>query len=84
MKAAIIEKQGGIENIVFRNFPDPEIRPRDIKVRVRACGLNYFDVFMRRGMLGFPVKMPHISGGDDAGEVASFAPRINESLISLV
>lgn len=72
MKAAVIEKQGGIENIVMRDFPEPEIRPCDIKVRVRACGLNYFDVFVRRGMPGFPVKMPHISGGDIAGEVAGF------------
>ena len=23
MKAAVIEKQGGIENIVYRDFPDP-------------------------------------------------------------
>jgi alcohol dehydrogenase len=76
MKAAVIEKQGGIENIVFRDFPDPEIRPGDIKVRVRACGLNYFDVFVRRGMPGFPVKMPHISGGDIAGEVAGFGAAV--------
>src|SRR5262249_49079975 len=72
MKAAVIEKQGDISNIVFREFPDPEIRPHDIKVRVRACGLNYFDIFVRRGMPGFPVPMPFISGGDIAGEVAGF------------
>ena len=72
MKAAVIERQGGIENIVFRDFPDPEIGPSDIKVRVRACGLNYFDIFVRRGMPGFPIPMPFISGGEIAGEVAGF------------
>lgn len=76
MKAAVIEKQGGIENIVFRDFPDPEIRPGDIKVRVRACGLNHFDLFVRRGMPGFPVPMPFISGGDIAGEVAGFGAEV--------
>ena len=76
MKAAVIEKHGGIENIVFRDFPDPEIGPGDIKVRVRACGLNHFDLFVRRGMPGFPVPMPFISGGDIAGEVAGFGSEV--------
>jgi len=73
MKAAVIEKQGGIENIVYRDFPDPKIGPGDLMIRVKACGLNYFDVFVRRGMPGLPVPMPWISGGDVAGEVAAVA-----------
>src|SRR5262249_31291111 len=72
MKAAVIEKQGGIENIVYRDFPDPEVHPDDVLVRVKACGLNYFDIFVRRGMPGLPVPMPWISGGDVAGEIAAF------------
>ena len=71
MKAAVIEKQGGIENIVYRDFPDPEVHPDDVLVRVKACGLNYFDIFVRRGMPGLPVPMPWISGGDIAGEIAA-------------
>jgi alcohol dehydrogenase len=70
MKAAVIEKQGGVENIVYRDWPDPEARPDDVVVRVRACGLNHLDIFVRRGMPGFPVPMPWISGGDIAGEIA--------------
>jgi alcohol dehydrogenase len=69
MKAAVIEKHGGIENIVYRYFPDPKIRPTDLLLRVKACGLNYFDVFVRRGMPGLRQPMPWISGGDVAGEV---------------
>ncbi|MDA1326489.1 MAG: zinc-binding dehydrogenase [Proteobacteria bacterium] len=70
MKAAVIEKQGGVENIVYRDWPDPVARPGDVVVRVRACGLNHLDIFVRRGMPGFPVPMPFISGGDIAGEIA--------------
>ena len=76
MKAAVIEKQGGIENIVYRDFPDPELLPGDIMVRVKACGLNYFDIFVRRGMLGLPIKTPWISGGDVAGEVAAIGSNV--------
>lgn len=71
MKAAVIERHGGIENIVYRDFPDPEVRPGDLLVRVKACGLNYFDVFVRRGMPGLRQPMPWISGGDVAGEIAA-------------
>src|SRR5580693_6162845 len=71
LKAAVIEKQGGIDNIVYRDFPDPQIGPGDLLVRVKACGLNYFDIFVRRGMPGLPVPMPWISGADVAGEVAA-------------
>jgi alcohol dehydrogenase len=76
MKAAVIEKQGGIENIVYRDFPDPVIGADDMLVRVKACGLNYFDIFVRRGMPGLPVPMPWISGADVAGEVAALGANV--------
>ena len=70
MKAAVIERQGGVENIVYRDWADPKPGAKDVVVRVRACGLNHLDIFVRRGMPGFPVPMPFISGGDIAGEIA--------------
>jgi len=76
MKAAVIEAQGGVENIVYRDFPVPEVRPGDVLVNVKACGLNYFDVFVRRGMPGLPVKLPFISGGDVAGTIAGFGSEV--------
>lgn len=77
MKAAVIEAQGGIENIAYRDFPDPEIRPTDVLLRVRACGLNHLDIFVRRGMPGWPVPMPFISGGDIAGEIVELGGEVS-------
>lgn len=71
MKAAVIERQGGLENLVYRDWPDPVPKPDEALVRIKAVGLNHLDVFVRRGMPGFPVPMPFISGGDMAGEVAA-------------
>ena len=76
MKAAVIEKQGGIENIVYRDFPDPVVGPRDVLIRCKAVGLNYFDVFVRKGMPGLPVPMPWISGADASGEVAAVGSEV--------
>ena len=77
MKAAVIEKQGGLENLVYRDWPDPVPREGEVLVRVRACGLNHLDIFVRRGMPGFPVPMPFISGGDIAGEIAALGPGVS-------
>jgi alcohol dehydrogenase len=71
MKAAVIEQQGGLENLVYRDWPDPIPRESEVLLRVRGCGLNHLDIFVRRGMPGFPVPMPFISGGDMAGEIAA-------------
>jgi alcohol dehydrogenase len=59
MKAAVIEKQGGLENLVYRDWPDPIPREGEVLLRVRACGLNHLDIFVRRGMPGFPAKSRH-------------------------
>ena len=77
MKAAVIEKQGGLENLVYREWPDPVPRDGEVVVKVRGCGLNHLDIFVRRGMPGFPVPMPFISGGDIAGEVAELGDKVS-------
>lgn len=70
MKAMVIKAQGGLENLVYDDWPDPVPGPSDVIVKVRACGLNHLDIFVRRGMPGLPVPMPFISGGDIAGEIS--------------
>ena len=76
MKAVVIEQQGGPENLVYRDWPDPEPGPGQVLVRVKACGLNHLDIFVRRGMPGHPVATPFISGGDIAGVVEALGPEV--------
>ncbi len=71
MKAVVIEKQGSIDNLNYRDWPDPVIGDTDVLIRVRAVSLNHLDIFVRRGMPGFPVPMPFISGGDIAGRIVA-------------
>jgi alcohol dehydrogenase len=69
MKAAVIERQGGVEGLVYRDWPDPVVEADEVLMRVRACALNYLDLEVRRGMPGFAIETPFISGGDMAGVV---------------
>lgn len=77
MKAAVITQQGGLENLHYADWPDPEPRMGEVLLRVRACGLNHLDIFVRKGMPGFPVPMPFISGGDIAGEIIAFGEDVS-------
>ena len=76
MKAAVIERQGGTENISYRDYPDPVPRTGDVLLRVHAAGLNHLDIFVRKGMPGWPVSMPFISGGDISGEIVTLGPQV--------
>ena len=76
MKAALILQHGGIENIVVRDHPKPVPGPGEVLVAVKACGLNHLDIFVRRGIPGRKLELPHISGGDIAGEVAEVGPGV--------
>ena len=71
MKAARIHQHGGPEVLVYEEAPDPQIRADEVLVRVRACALNHLDLWIRNGIPGMKLQMPHILGSDIAGEVVA-------------
>lgn len=70
MRAAVIHRHGGPEVLRIEDVPAPSPGPGEILVEVKACGLNYLDIFVRRGTPGLHVTFPRITGGDIAGVVA--------------
>lgn len=77
MRAVVIYEHGGRDKLVLDDVPDPAPSRGEILLRVRAVGLNYLDVFVRRGMPGLPIDLPRISGGDVAGEVAALGEGVH-------
>jgi alcohol dehydrogenase len=72
MRAVAIEAHGELEQVKLRtDWPDPTPAAGEAVVDVKACGLNYLDVFVLRGMPGLPVEMPRIPGGDISGVVSA-------------
>lgn len=65
-----MHRHGGPEVLQYEDVPEPRIRPDEILLRVRACALNHLDLFVRQGIPGISIPMPHILGSDIAGEVA--------------
>ena len=69
MKAAIFRQHGGPEVLEYVDVPEPAIRANEVLVEVRACALNHLDIFVRNGMPGIEIPLPHILGNDVAGIV---------------
>jgi len=77
MKAIVFNAHGGPEVLKFTDVPDPAIRPNEVLVRVRACALNHLDIWVRRGIPGVPIPLPHIPGSDVSGEIAQIGAEVN-------
>jgi NADPH:quinone reductase-like Zn-dependent oxidoreductase len=71
MKAVVFERFGGPEVLEAREVPEPAIRPDEALIAVRACGINHLDLWVRQGLRGLDIQMPHILGNDVVGEVAA-------------
>jgi alcohol dehydrogenase len=77
MKAIWFTEHGGIDVLRFGEFAEPVLEPGQVRVRVRACSLNYHDVFTRRGMPGIKVPLPMILGCDCAGVVVELGTGVS-------
>jgi NADPH:quinone reductase-like Zn-dependent oxidoreductase len=77
MKAVIFSEHGGTDVLRYTDVPEPVIGARDVLVRVRACALNHLDIWVRQGMPGVKIPLPHVDGCDIAGEVAKIGADVS-------
>ncbi|MBP1962714.1 quinone oxidoreductase family protein [Paenibacillus aceris] len=73
MKALIFEQFGGPEVLQYADIPEPNLEPGHILVRTKAIGLNFADVYRRRGNYHLAGKPPFILGYEAAGVVERVA-----------
>jgi NADPH:quinone reductase-like Zn-dependent oxidoreductase len=70
MQAIYYEKHGGPEVLTLGERPAPACGPGQVRIAVRAASLNHIDIFMRRGLPGVKIELPHIPGCDASGVVS--------------
>ena len=61
MKAVRFHQHGGIEVLRYEDVPEPVAGPGEILVRVKACAINFLDIWERRGLPRVHLHLPHIS-----------------------
>ena len=75
MRAMVISKAGSKFEKVEREVPAPG--PREVRIRVEACGMCHSDVFVRSGQ--FPgLKLPRIPGHEIAGRIDAVGGEVKD------
>jgi NADPH2:quinone reductase len=73
MRAAVVREYGGYDRVQVEDMPKPRLKtPKDVMLRVRACGLSDVDLLTRQGLPSWGLKrldLPFISGVDVVGEI---------------
>lgn len=76
MKAIQFNEVGGPEVMRLVEIPKPELRPRMIRVRNHAVGINFADNFFRQGTYQIRPKLPDTPGMEGAGVIDEVGPEV--------
>ncbi|MGF6175601.1 quinone oxidoreductase family protein [Ensifer sp. 4252] len=69
MHALVFDTFGEPEVLSYREVADPAVPSGHIQLATRAIGLNFADIYRRKGNYTLAGKAPHIAGYEGAGEV---------------
>jgi NADPH2:quinone reductase len=76
MRAIRVYETGGPETLRLEDFDLPPPAPGEARVRHRAIGLNFLDVYYRNGL--YPAPRPFTPGGEGAGELVAVGKGVKE------
>jgi len=80
MRAAALDRFGGVENIHVKQLPVPDLGPDEILLRIESAGVGVWDPYEREGefakMFGTKPSFPYVLGSDGAGTVAAVGARV--------
>ncbi len=78
MKALVQTGIGGPEVLKVEERPDPEVGPGEVRISVRAAGVNFADTLARVGLYPDAPKPPCVLGYEVAGEVESVGAGVTD------
>lgn len=71
MRAVVLTGHGGPEVLQVQERPDPDVGPGQVRIAVRAAGINFADTMARVGLYPDAPKPPCVLGYEVGGEVES-------------
>lgn len=69
MRALVCDKHGTAADLSVRDWPDPQPAAGEVRVAIKACGINFPDVLMIAGRYQVQPDLPFIPGAEFAGEI---------------
>ncbi len=79
MQAVVFHDHGGPEVLEVVEIPAPVPTAAEVRIRVEAVALNHLDIWVRQGLPGPPVPMPHLLGSEIAGTILEVGEGAAES-----
>lgn len=73
-RTIVIHEAGGPEKMSLVDWPVGDPGPGEIRIRHKAIGLNFIDVYQRSGL--YPMELPHALGMEAAGVVEAVGPGV--------
>ncbi len=78
MRAVVLTGTGGPGVLQVQERPDPAVGPGEVRIAVRAAGINFADTMARVGLYPDAPKTPCVLGYEVAGEVESAGEGVTE------
>lgn len=76
MKAIQVQEHGGPEQLKLVDVPKPSPGPKDALVRIAASGVNFIDLYFRKGL--YKADLPFTPGSEAAGTVEAIGSEVKE------
>ena len=84
MKQIWIIAAGGPENLQLRETPDLQPRAGELRIKVRASGINFADILARKGLYPDAPRLPAVVGYEVSGTVDVVGPQALQGFLASV
>lgn len=81
MKQVWITATGGPEKLQLREAADVQPQAGELRIRVRASGINFADILARKGLYPDAPKLPAVVGYEVSGTVDAVGPQADSAWI---
>ena len=76
MKAIVVTKYGGPDNMELQDLPTPSPEPGEVCIRVSRAGINFADILSRMGLYPGAPKPPFTPGMEVSGTIHELGPDV--------
>lgn len=81
MKAVLCQSYGTPDDLVLADLPVPQPARHEVRIKVKACGINFPDVLMIAGKYQIKPPMPFSPGAELAGSIDAVGEDVSDLTI---
>lgn len=81
MKALYFNEFGGNDVLQYGDLPYPQLKADQVMVKTAYIGLNFADIYRRRGEYHIEKNTPYINGYEGVGEVVELGEGVSKDLL---